>query len=886
MNQFRCILADDYDEGSSSRAASADNISDDDSELNSLLRIHHIESHREGDNEEGFLSLTPQNSISEEDIHRYQEQCRSIRRKRLIVRPAVIFLLGFFVFRNTNNSGIFSRFRLGSRSGSRLQNPSDAKYSTKNVVGMESSASANTIETTQQQHSSMSEDYIYSENKNDMFSARTSWLSNLGGNPIASAYNVVTDLNDDDANDDLPASVVRFQTSSPTTTSNNNNNNIKRETKQSLFASINNSNDDEDEEDSASSYGWVPDMFPDPWIDPVRCGIAYLTGLPSTEGVNAEEERRGGFVVEDPNNTEAAVTDTQEDHLRLCDPDWVFGGRNLESIAEKMKAFSQKFTTGDLGQILAEDVLTTHQRQRAESQESLTLAVAAVRKMNVHEVLREDNIAYSYGYDEDMVNDAAEIFAKSLHNQWWESRYYSNGVTNTNDNDPSGVRRHLTEQEAFLQTDAEWFGYNQNTHRKRRKDFGVLIFLSIQDRVCFISTGSAVSTVLPWWRLDRIVNSMKPSLRHRDYGGSILTAIDHLSEMLEAGPPTVEDRMTDFLARFGVVIAFALFTFLFGAYGECRDRRRRWRYAESRSKLNEVDREKARLKQKEFNAKHCPICLESFFGDDDEEEENNINADKDCCCEDSRMKKPCAKASKKKKLVKLDSYGIPVNGADNKAIKLLRCGHVFCDSCWRNWVHMGQGNPCICPVCRQDIGKSSSKRKRRKEQRRAARRALQTEPHAAAVISSTRSDQDVTARRSMATESTSALLPQERVSTTPAESSLDTRQGFGSYAFPTYGAVSTLPDVDARLSSSNTVDPMASDSSRGGSSSSSEGQSREQDGMFLVDMGVNLWASAFGPNRSRRSMNHDRSRRRYNPDFARSQSESFDDELSSSSWVD
>lgn len=58
---------------------------------------------------------------------------------------------------------------------------------------------------------------------------------------------------------------------------------------------------------------------------------------------------------------------------------------------------------------------------------------------------------------------------------------------------------------------------------------------------------------------------MKPDLRHRDYGNALLRAIDDLSRMLEAGPPTISDRMHDFIARFGVVIAFAVFTFFFGA---------------------------------------------------------------------------------------------------------------------------------------------------------------------------------------------------------------------------------------------------------------------------------------------------------------------------------
>jgi len=464
-------------------------------------------------------------------------------------------------------------------------------------------------------------------------------------------------------------------------------------------------------------------------------------------------------------------------------------------------------------------------------------------------------------------------------------------------------KRRRKEQEEFFQTGG-WFASRtppseSKKNGKHHKDFGVLIFLSIQDRVCFISTGNAISTVLPWWRLEHIVASMKPDLRHRDYGQAILTAIDDLSEMLEAGPPTIEDRMHDFLARFGVVIAFALFTFLFGAWGECRDRRKRWQYAESRSQLNSVEREKARLKQKEFQTKACPICLESFTGDEELAENNESDdvteATEDGSCED--LKKPlCSQADSSRGMVRVDSYGIPLCGADAKKIKFLRCGHIFCESCWKAWVHSGHGNPCICPVCRQDVGKPSSKSRRRKEQRRAARRARQAA--AAAASSEATADSDrvagmVFASHAMAaTQASNAaasatlagMVAASRASATAQESTEDPAlneiQGFGDYTFPTYGSLAP-PDVDTRLHSASeragTATPSASNvhSNSGHSRSRSEGSPSED----LLAMGANLWASAFGPGRSSRTMNRDRSP-------LASADLTLEEASSSSSWID
>ena len=307
--------------------------------------------------------------------------------------------------------------------------------------------------------------------------------------------------------------------------------------------------------------------------------------------------------------------------------------------------------------------------------------------MNLPAVLREGSY-YVYEDEDDMVNDAAQIFARTLHDAWWtgnEEDCFQNG-----NNDPNQCHR-------------------------TNGDYGILIFLSIQDRVCFISTGSAIASILPWWRLEHIVASMKPDLRHRDYGNALLRSIDFLSEMLEAGPPTMADRFHDFISRFGVVIAFAMFTFFFGAWGEYRDRRKRWQYAESRSKLSGVEKEKARILQKKYATRSCPICLEPFDGND-VEQAKNFEANSSSISETSALlkdskdgadgdKKPASSSMRR-----VDSYGIPLVGCDGRKIKMLRCGHIFCETCWKTFAHSGVGNPCICPICRQDVGKTPRKR--------------------------------------------------------------------------------------------------------------------------------------------------------------------------------
>ncbi|KAL7562357.1 hypothetical protein ACA910_016419 [Epithemia clementina (nom. ined.)] len=460
-------------------------------------------------------------------------------------------------------------------------------------------------------------------------------------------------------------------------------------------------------------YGWTPAAFPNPLYNPIRCAIAYLpqfmdhpppSSSSSSSLSNSNNDNLDTGEMVSPMKLQSSSTNQNEmlqqqqsSHpLRLCDPDWVLGGSYLEQIAEAMNNFTTFF-----GKQRHEDMWLERQheedhsknRNRLRQQQGwvvpwVDLALATARKMDLTAVLR-DNSYYAYEDEDDMVNDAAQLFARGLHDTWWPSTAAVPGDGNS---------------DAVVAT---------NEDALALADHGILIFLSIQDRVCFICTGPAISPVLPWWRLDNIITSMKPALRDRDFGAAILEAISNLSDMLQSGPPSMMDRLHDFCSRFGVVILFATFTFLFGAWGEYRDRRKRYQFAEERSQLKGVDREKACLLQQEYKTRQCPICLESFQSDkaailsdnnkgkslNDDDYDNNNN-------EDDWQSNDELGSGTRGKRDNLDKYGIPLLGADGKRIKILRCGHIFCESCWKSWVHSGCGNPCNCPVCRQDVGKA------------------------------------------------------------------------------------------------------------------------------------------------------------------------------------
>ncbi|KAL3791297.1 hypothetical protein ACHAW5_006329 [Stephanodiscus triporus] len=263
-----------------------------------------------------------------------------------------------------------------------------------------------------------------------------------------------------------------------------------------------------------------------------------------------------------------------------------------------------------------------------------------------------------------MVNDAAQYFARYIHDKWSKSL---------------AQERNAGESSTSI----------------------VLIFISTLDRICYISSGNRIAAVLPWWRLEHVVQDMKPYLQNGQIGDALFKGIEDLSKLLITGPPSFADRVNDFLERFGVVILFTIFTFVFATWGECRDRRKRLFLAERRSRMTAAEKERARLLQVEFRSQICPICLEPF----DLTPEKDTRAECDITSHDSSQKR------KNQKLKRVDSFGIPIIGSDDKPIKMLRCGHIFDSTCWQMWVDSGTGNPWICPVCRQDVGRP----KRREE---------------------------------------------------------------------------------------------------------------------------------------------------------------------------
>jgi uncharacterized membrane protein YgcG len=388
---------------------------------------------------------------------------------------------------------------------------------------------------------------------------------------------------------------------------------------------------------------WAPEDFPDPWSNPPLCmgamtsSYAYHAGemrpmMPTTPKDHREEDR-------------------YTKNLPLfCDPDRVLGGETIHDVILRLRGFAQTFAGQDViaegvdygpgggeswahggppgedagwGDDFIHTTTTTfihdettmddkiHSSSgRREGQEShrilysspsmkfrsifsswgsnpretdpipksstkderIEIAIALVERINLPAILRSDSYFF-YSDQDDMINDAAQYFARYIHDNW--SKTLAQERNNAGDASTNLV----------------------------------LIFISTLDRICYISSGNRIAAILPWWRLEHVVQDMKPYLQNGQIGDALYKGIDDLSRLLLTGPPSFEDRVDDFSERFGVVILFTIFTFVFATWGECRDRRKRLHLAERRSRMTMAEREKARLLQVGYRSQVVSVTM-------------------------------------------------------------------------------------------------------------------------------------------------------------------------------------------------------------------------------------------------------------------------------------
>lgn len=320
-------------------------------------------------------------------------------------------------------------------------------------------------------------------------------------------------------------------------------------------------------------------------------------------------------------------------YSRICDPDGLFGTKDKVNLGERIQNFELMNTLPSCKQ---------NANGNSNDKQPLQLAVAIVRKMDLSNY-------WASGKDE-----AARDMAMGIHDDWGVGSDTSCGGT------------------------------------------GILIFLSVDDREIFISTGSAIQKVLTDGRLDNVISQMGNLLRRKEYGDAVIRGIDEMEIYVKQGPPSD----WPFFLLGGGIASFIV-------YNIYKDGREKKRYAEVRSQLSKLDRDRALALQGQYECNSCAICLADFAPPTLDEGEmsplkgsdhGSATHDNKAPVNENATSAKTDGATTKKKL--------PTIGSDGRPLKLLRCGHTFDMTCWEEWIESGHGDPSKCPICKQDVGGS------------------------------------------------------------------------------------------------------------------------------------------------------------------------------------
>jgi uncharacterized membrane protein YgcG len=337
-----------------------------------------------------------------------------------------------------------------------------------------------------------------------------------------------------------------------------------------------------------------------------------------------------------------AVESIQVPYNNIADPNKILNQSANRNVADKLHRHSSAFTVNRLGQIATTS--TREERNRNVTEDSkqrntdvdnsefpIQIAVALVEQMDFvnNDAYRENEV--------DM-EEIARQFAMSLHNKW-------------------GIGQEM------LAIDEE-----DSTESNISGGTGVLLFLSVRDRVVFISVGGALKQVLTSGRIKRIIHKhMTAELKRANFELGLTRGIDAIVELLERGEePSLLEKFFDRWFNMDNIVVFVWIICVLGNVLKQWKRQREQRiYAKVAVQFSELDRAKAQALRGSYQRiTNCPICLEDF-------------SSKDC-------------------------------GSDGQPLQLLRCGHVFDKTCYQKWISSGRGHVTKCPVCRADVGPNSA----------------------------------------------------------------------------------------------------------------------------------------------------------------------------------
>jgi len=224
-----------------------------------------------------------------------------------------------------------------------------------------------------------------------------------------------------------------------------------------------------------------------------------------------------------------------------------------------------------------------------------------------------------------------------------------------------------------------------------QKQDGVLLFMSIHDRIVYISTGSGVGEQFPSQVTDGIIAHMRPSLKNRDYSRALQTAVTEIDLVLkgQAVPHSSSRRRESSGSPENSAEAFGIIVFVFVVITSVIlcvahwDKNSTTHLRNGQRALDSLMREVEGGDSERFHSASCPICLEDFAPHPADGDATSGNAA-------STGAVPQAATDR-----------VERESKSTLRPMMLPCDHQFCFGCLSEYLRTPEGTKC--PICRAPL---------------------------------------------------------------------------------------------------------------------------------------------------------------------------------------
>lgn len=286
---------------------------------------------------------------------------------------------------------------------------------------------------------------------------------------------------------------------------------------------------------------------------------------------------------------------------------------------------------------------------------------------------------------------------------------------------------------------------------------GVVLFVSVSDRVMGISIGKGLTGIFTNSMVPSFVTLLGKQLRTEKYGQAIIYAVTLIGNVLSGNTSEIAGAGSSGSSSSGSFPFFLIFFASFMGLSACSKRRLNRssnRYNQCKQILERLDNDRSSASRHKYVSTSCPICLEDF-----EPEDENIDNNNDDSNEDSVTTSATSNSNTKNSTIRLSEDGEDENvglmtstaassqrdltgstkrkcgsgkgtctnrknncknkngktSDENKADdenknnrRTLPCGHSFHEKCVLEWF-ASPGNPsATCPICREPILSASN----------------------------------------------------------------------------------------------------------------------------------------------------------------------------------